>query len=94
MEAEQACRDVLVRCPDSAEAWFLLGMVSEGAGQPRAAERHWRCCVYLDPEHYEALCALALLHEGRGDTVLGASFRQRAARVFERSGGRNRGTFA
>jgi chemotaxis protein methyltransferase WspC len=85
-EAEQACRDVLVQRPDSADAWFLLGLVSECAGQPQAAERHWRCCVYLDPDHYEALCALALLHEGRGDAVQGDNYRQRAARVFQRRG--------
>jgi chemotaxis protein methyltransferase WspC len=85
-DASQACRDVLVQCPDSADAWFLLGMVSECAGQPQAAERHWRCCVYIDPEHYEALCSLALLHEARGDAALGASLRRRAARVFDQDG--------
>lgn len=85
-DAEQACRDVLKAHPDNADAWFLLGMVDESAGRTRAAERHWRSCVYLDPDHYEALCALALLHEGRGDAALGASYRERGARVFRRRG--------
>jgi chemotaxis protein methyltransferase WspC len=85
-EAESLCRALLARLPDHAEAWFLLGMVDEAAGRLRAAERCWQRCVYLDPQHYEALCHLALLHEQRGDGARGASFRARAARSFERRG--------
>jgi chemotaxis protein methyltransferase WspC len=83
-QAEAACREALAIRPDSADAWFLLGMVSECGGQPRAADRCWRRCVYLDPGHYEALCSLALLHERLGDNGTGAAFRQRAARIFGR----------
>jgi chemotaxis protein methyltransferase WspC len=85
-EAEQACRDALALRGEDAEAWFLLGLTAECAGRPEDAERCWRRCVYLDPDHYEALCGLALLFEQRGDDTLGADFRRRAARIYARRG--------
>jgi chemotaxis protein methyltransferase WspC len=80
-EAHQTCQEALALQPELAEAWFLLGMVSECGGQPRAAERHLRRCLYLQPDHYEALCSLALLHDLRGDAQDAALLRRRAARV-------------
>ena len=85
-QAEDACRALLAVRADDAEAWFLLGLTAECAGRPRDAEDAWRRCVYLDPEHYEALCALALLAEQRGDLAQGAGLRERAARVHARRG--------
>ena len=85
-QAEQACRDALALRVDNAEAWFLLGLTAECAGRPDDAEHCWRRCVYLDPDHYEALCGLALLCEQRGDAGRGADFRRRAARSFARRG--------
>jgi chemotaxis protein methyltransferase WspC len=85
-QAEAACRAVLAERADDAEAWFLLGLTAECAGRGDAAEDCWRRCVYLDPEHYEALCALALLAEQRGDASQGSSLRERAARVHARRG--------
>jgi chemotaxis protein methyltransferase WspC len=83
-DADLACREILARQPELAEAWFLLAVISECSGQPAAAERNLRRCLYLQPEHYEALCSLALLHEERGDANEGALLRQRAARVHAR----------
>ncbi|MDB5755609.1 MAG: methyltransferase, partial [Massilia sp.] len=40
--------------------------------------------VYLKPDHYEALCHLALLAEQTGDAQQAAAFRQRAARIYRR----------
>ncbi len=86
-QAEAACRTLLDITPDSADAWFLLGTVQASAARPHAADTSWRRCVYLAPDHYEALCSLALLHEGLGDAATGAGFRQRAARIYARRGG-------
>jgi chemotaxis protein methyltransferase WspC len=69
--------------PGCAEAWFLLGQVSECEGDLRAAATHWRRCLYLAPEHYDALCSLALLAEQSGDLAHAAALRARAARLFE-----------
>lgn len=84
-QAEAACRAALALRADDAQAWFLLGLTAEVAGRLPDAERCWRRCVYLDPDHYEALCALALLLEGRSDAA-GADLRRRAARVYARRG--------
>jgi chemotaxis protein methyltransferase WspC len=84
LDAELACRAVLALQPELAEAWFLLGLIDECGGQGAAAERHLRRCLYLQPDHYEALCSLALLHEERGDAAEGALLRQRAARAHAR----------
>ena len=62
------------------------GLTAECAGRAQDAEDAWRRCVYLDPEHYEALCTLALLAEQRGDLAQGAGLRERAARVHARRG--------
>ena len=86
-QAEAACHALLDIAPDSADAWFLLGTVQASAARPHAADTSWRRCVYLAPDHYEALCSLALLHEGLGDAAIGAGFRQRAARIYARRGG-------
>jgi chemotaxis protein methyltransferase WspC len=85
-EAAARCDAVLHTQPGCAEAYYLLGLVSECAGREADAERHWQRCLYLDPDHYAALCGLALLHERRGDAARGAGLRQRAARVFARRG--------
>jgi chemotaxis protein methyltransferase WspC len=83
-EAAQACQDALAVQAGLPEAWFLLGLISDCAGDAHAAERQLRRCLYLQPEHYEALCSLALLHEQRGDALEAGLLRERAARVHAR----------
>lgn len=83
--AEAACKRVLDASPDAAEAYFILGLTSECEHNLAAAEGHWRRCVYLKPDHYEALCHLALLAGQRGDAAQSDALRQRAARVYQRA---------
>jgi chemotaxis protein methyltransferase WspC len=85
--AADLCHSVLRTHPESADAYFILGMVSECEGKPGAADGHWRRCIYLQPDHYQALCHLALLAEQQGDSGQAATLRQRAARVYGRHGG-------
>lgn len=80
-EAAAACRTLLALTPDEPRAWFILGLVSQCQDDGAAAERHWRRCLYLEPNHYEALCALALLAEQSGERSLASIYRQRAARA-------------
>jgi chemotaxis protein methyltransferase WspC len=63
-------------------------MVSECEKKIGAADDYWRRCVYLQPDHYEALCHLALLSEQVGNAVQAASFKQRAARIYQRREGK------
>ncbi|HEY8607343.1 MAG TPA: CheR family methyltransferase [Noviherbaspirillum sp.] len=82
--AADACRACLRQSPDGAEAWFLLGLLSERDGDDGLAADCLRRAVYLDPTHYDALCHLALLAERQGDPAQAARCRARAGRVFER----------
>ncbi|QBI02941.1 CheR family methyltransferase [Pseudoduganella albidiflava] len=85
-EAEALCRALAAREPDNAGAWFLLGLLTEDAA-PDEAQAHLRRCIYLAPDHYDALCHLALLAGQRGDTAAQDTLRQRAARVWRRGPG-------
>ena len=82
--AASACQAVLTTDPDSADAYYLLGLLSECTGKPGVAGEYWRRCAYLQPDHYEALCQLALLAETGGNAAQAESLRQRAARVYSR----------
>lgn len=83
-EADAACRAFLARQPESAEAYFILGLLAESASQPADAEVQWKRCLYLQPDHYEALCHLALLHEQSGNSSAAATLKARAARAFQK----------
>ncbi|MFL6659909.1 MAG: CheR family methyltransferase [Massilia sp.] len=82
--AARLCHAVLAVDAAAAEAYFILGLVSECENKSAMADSHWRRCVYLQPDHYEALCHLALLAEQNGDAPQAAAFKQRAARVYQR----------
>jgi chemotaxis protein methyltransferase WspC len=76
--------DHLLRVPDCAQAYLLQALLCERKGDVKTAENHLRRAVYLNPQHYEALCHLALLTEQQGHRAAAATVRQRAARVFKR----------
>jgi chemotaxis protein methyltransferase WspC len=48
------------------------------------AEDYWKRCIYLQPDHYEALCHLALLAEANQDASSAAALKARAARIYKR----------
>ncbi|MES3024370.1 MAG: protein-glutamate O-methyltransferase CheR [Pseudomonadota bacterium] len=82
--AAATCHKVLAGAPDTADAYFILALVGEFTHDEAAAEGHLRRCVYLQPDHYEALCHLSLRLAQDGNAGEAAALRQRAARVYER----------
>jgi chemotaxis protein methyltransferase WspC len=85
-EAIAACeRHIRLRGPD-ASVYYLLGMICQAAGDRRRAEDCFHKTVYLDPKHDEALLALALLAERRGDRSKADGFRRRARKTAKRTG--------
>jgi chemotaxis protein methyltransferase WspC len=82
--AEAKCRDHLAQQPESAEAYFILGLLNELGNKARLAEDYWKRCIYLQPDHYEALCHLALLAEANNDATGAAALKARAARIYKR----------
>ena len=74
----------LKQVPDSAAAHFLYGLIHEQAGTAEQAEKCFRRAVYLEPNHYEALCHLALLVAQQGRIANADALKARAARIFKR----------
>jgi chemotaxis protein methyltransferase WspC len=81
-QALAACEQHLRQKGLAAPTYFLMGMICQAAGKGSRAEGYLHKAVYLDPRHDEALLALALLAERRGDHNAAASFRRRAERAI------------
>jgi chemotaxis protein methyltransferase WspC len=80
-EAIAECERHLRQKGLAAPPYYLMGMICQASGDRRRAEDCFQKTVYLDPMHDEALLALALLAERRGDQGAAAGFRRRAERT-------------
>lgn len=89
-EAADLCERHLRESGPAAQAFYLLGLVREAAGQSEEAEQYWRKTLYLEPRHLEALTHLALLCERNGDSHNARLLRQRAERAGRDGGGGER----
>jgi chemotaxis protein methyltransferase WspC len=87
-EAVATCEQHLKSQGLSPSAYYLMGMICQAAGNRQRAEDCFHKTVYLDPLHDEALLALALLAERRGDYPAAAGFHRRAERSVTSSGKR------
>ncbi|WP_406699525.1 CheR family methyltransferase [Singulisphaera sp. Ch08] len=85
-EAAALCEQAMRESGPTARAYFLLGMVRQAAGDRSAAESSFQKAVYLDAQHDEALLALALLAQRRGDETSAIGYRRRAERALARKG--------
>jgi chemotaxis protein methyltransferase WspC len=81
-EAARLCEEEIEANGPSADAFFLLGMVRQASGDRARAELCFEKAVYLDARHEDALLALALLAQRRGDQAAAANYRRRAERAF------------
>jgi len=83
-EAAQLCESLLAEHHDAVDAYLLLAVIRNTAGEPDEAEALLRKALYLDPNHCEALALLALLLERgqRHEEALGV--RQRLERCQRR----------
>lgn len=79
-EAATICHAYLVRHSDSAEAYYLIGLVKDAANDPEAIN-YYRKALYLDPNHYETLVHAALWLERTGDVATAQTFKRRAERA-------------
>jgi chemotaxis protein methyltransferase WspC len=79
-EAIHECRDYVRRVPDSADGYFLLGVLCAALKKDYEAETAMRRALYLEPDHPGALMHLSLTHEAKGDTAAAARLRARASR--------------
>ncbi|VAW75781.1 Chemotaxis protein methyltransferase CheR [hydrothermal vent metagenome] len=80
-EAAEQCEGLLSEQTHQADAYFLLGLIRESAGNLTEAEQLLRKAVYLDPAHHEALVHLGIVCEQLGDNANASRFRERAERT-------------
>ncbi|MCY3014709.1 MAG: protein-glutamate O-methyltransferase CheR [Planctomycetota bacterium] len=77
---ESAQRDI----GPSADLYFIAGIMHQTSGSLAIAEDCFHKTLYLDASHDEALLALSLLAEQRGDSGQASQYRRSALRVVER----------
>jgi chemotaxis protein methyltransferase WspC len=85
VEAASCCEEHLRQHGPSAQAFYLLGLVRDAAGNPADASNYYRKALYLDPEHRETLVHFALLLEHQGERAAAHVLRERARRVEQHS---------
>jgi chemotaxis protein methyltransferase WspC len=76
--ARECCELSIRRDGPSAQAHYLLGLLSDTEGRGAEAVDQYRRAIYLDPSHQQALVHLAMLLEQSGD-------RTGAQRLFDRA---------
>ncbi len=79
-KAAAICEAHLSRNRDSAQAYYLLGLVRDASGEPGAIDCY-RKALYLEPNHYDSLLQMALLLQKNGDTARARTFKNRAQRL-------------
>jgi len=88
-DAETLCEDYLQKNPQSGDAYYYLGLISQRKGSPGGAESLLKKALYLDPAHHLALAQLAQLAEERGDAAQARDYRRRQKRAMRRQTGSN-----
>jgi len=83
-ESERLCQKHLHVYGPDAEAYFLLGMISNFRGEKREASHLFRKTIYLEPNHYQALVCLSIMMDEEGIPADAEKFRQRSQRVLHR----------
>jgi chemotaxis protein methyltransferase WspC len=89
VEAASQCETLLNREPGSADAYYLLGLISHLEQSNNAAETFLRKAIYLDPNHGDALKLSALLAENKGDVEAATALLRRRQRVLKRNSAKN-----
>ncbi len=84
-DAERLCEKFLEINPESADAYYLLGLISNLKGGYGGAESLLRKAIYLSPDHYKALALSAVLAEKRGDLSSADILRRREKKARGRN---------
>jgi chemotaxis protein methyltransferase WspC len=82
--AEQQCNELLKTEPN-AQAYYLLGIIKESAGDSEQADKSLRKAIYLNPNHYEALIHLSSIMKKQGNTKESNALFERAGRIQKRT---------
>jgi chemotaxis protein methyltransferase WspC len=80
-QACSLCESFLKEHGTCAEAYYLMGVICQASNSSDRAEDFFLKSIFLDPQHYEALIHLHLIHAHRGDAAKAALFKERAERL-------------
>jgi len=89
--AIEKCNACLQAHGPSSQAYYLLGLVNDAAGNIGSADDFYRKAVYLEPDNYEALAQLSLLANKSGDAAAARQWGQRAQRTHEKLAAKTNG---
>lgn len=84
-EAAKICENVIKDNGPNAQAYYLMGLADDVAGNGEQAREYLRKAIYLDPNAYDALIHLATLEDKQGNLKESNALRQRAQRVSHRN---------
>lgn len=79
--AVDVLREATRKNPNDAEAWFYLGLASEGTGDVTAAFQSYERAIHLKREHSDAWRHLAMLYANTGRTAEAWETTQQLARI-------------
>jgi chemotaxis protein methyltransferase WspC len=79
-DAAELCERYLDTDSDSAQGWYLLGLIRDASGDLTAVDCY-RKALYLKPDHYESLVQMALWSQKSGDSARARTFKARAERA-------------
>lgn len=85
-EAVALCEAFLRAHGPSPDLYFMAGMIHQTSGNLDGAEECFHKTLYLDGTHEDALLALSLLAESRGEADQARQYRHSARRIMERKG--------
>lgn len=84
-EVAAICHASLKQSGASAQAHYLLGLVSDAANRNDETAAHYRKALYLNPQHHDALLHYSLLTARCGDASAAQALRERARRSSEKA---------
>jgi chemotaxis protein methyltransferase WspC len=79
-DAAAICERHLGSDCDSAQGWYLLGLIRDASGDVSAVDCY-RKALYLKPDHYETLLQMAMWLQKNGDAARARTFKARAERA-------------
>jgi chemotaxis protein methyltransferase WspC len=79
-DAAEICKRYLGADSDSAQGWYLLGLIRDAGGDFSAVDCY-RKALYLKPDHYDTLLQMAMWSQKNGDSARARTFKARAERV-------------
>jgi len=84
-DAAAICERYLDAKSDSAQGWYLMGLIRDAIGDVRAVDCY-RKALYLKPDHYETLLQMALWLQKNGDASRARTYKARAERARPETG--------